>query len=209
MGTAERRERERSQMQEAIIDAALEVFLTEGYEQTSIRRIAEKIEYTPGAIYSYFKDKDAILYEIHVRGFARLFEYLSKAVNDADPLDRLYQIGQWYIRFAMENRQYYDLMFISRSIPRSFEDHMEKDAKEWESGAHAYGLLRQVIAECIEKKLLPPGDIDAASYSFWSMVHGMIALVLRKRCMICPDIQHETLLRDSYDFMWTTIREKR
>ena len=196
-------------MRDAIVDAALEVFLTEGYEQTSIRRIAEKIEYTPGAIYSYFKDKDAILYEIHVRGFLRLFEYLSRATGETDPLERLYRIGQLYIQFSLENPQYYDLMFISRSIPRSFADHLVKDAMEWESGAHAYGLLRQVIEECIEKKLLPPGDIDAASYAFWSMVHGMISLVLRKRCMICPDLKHEELLRDSYDFIWSTMREKK
>jgi len=196
-------------MREAIIDAAVELFQSEGYEKISIRRIAEKIEYTPGSIYSYFKDKDEILYEVHIRGFAKLFEYLSRAMVERNPADKLYRIGLWYTKFALENPEYYDLMFVSRSIPRSFQEHMEKDAKEWESGAHAYGLLRQVIVECTEQGLLPPADPDAASFAFWSMVHGMIALVLRKRCMICPDLEHEKLIRDAYDFIWGAMKQSK
>lgn len=190
-------------MRDAITDAALELFLTEGYQQTSIRRIAEKIEYTPGAIYSYFKDKDEILYEIHILGFTKLFEYLKKALDEKEPLDKLYQTGRLYIKFAFENPEHYDLMFISRAIPRSFGER-----KEWEEGGHAYGVLYQAVSECMENRLIPAGDVHAASYAFWSMVHGMIALVLRKRCMLCPDIQQEKLIQDSYDFMFAMIRKK-
>lgn len=196
-------------MHEAIIDAAVELFLSEGYEQTSIRRIAGKIEYTPGAIYSYFKDKDEILFEIHTRGFEKLAEYMNRASVETDPMARLYQIGHLYITFAIENPNHYDLMFISRSIPRSFADNLQKDAKEWESGAHAYGVLRNTISECIEKELLPPVDIDAASFGFWSMVHGMVSLVLRKRCMICPELQHEALIRGTFNYIWSTMTTKK
>ena len=108
MGTVERRLRERGQKHDAIVDAAVELFLSEGYQNTSIRKIAEKIEYTPGAIYSYFKDKDEILYEIHLRGFTELSETLSEALKETDPLDKLYRIGQLYIQFALENPEYYN-----------------------------------------------------------------------------------------------------
>ncbi|MBI5867327.1 MAG: TetR/AcrR family transcriptional regulator, partial [candidate division Zixibacteria bacterium] len=129
MGTVERRQREHQETHEAIIDAAVAVFLAEGYEATSIRKIAKKIEYTPGAVYSYFKDKDEILYEIHLRGFQKFFEYLSQAQAEPNPMERLHQTGQLYLKFAAENPEYYDLMFIERSTARTITD-----KSCWESG---------------------------------------------------------------------------
>ncbi|MEW6050226.1 MAG: TetR/AcrR family transcriptional regulator [Candidatus Zixiibacteriota bacterium] len=190
-------------MHDAIVSAAVELFLTEGYEQTSIRKIAEKIEYTPGAIYSYFKDKDEILFEIHLRGFEKLFEQLRPALEGVDPLDRLYRIGKLYIDFALQNPQYYDLMFIGLSMARSI-----KEKQEWESGEGAYGVLRQIVGECIEKKLLPAGDVDAAAYTFWSMVHGMVSLVLRGRCM-APPAERPNLVYGSYEYLWKVMSNQR
>lgn len=204
MGTAERREREREEMRDAIVSAAQELFINEGFAETSIRRIADKIEYTPGAIYSYFKDKDEILYEIHIRGFAKLFEYLRPALEKADPLDQLHETGILYMKFAFENPKYYDLMFVSRAIPRSFGE-----KEEWKEGDHAYGVLSQVVNKCMERGQIPRSDVDTASFSFWSMVHGLIALVLRKRCMLCPEIQREQLVTDSYEYLFSLIRNQK
>jgi len=58
MGVKERREREKTETREIILDAARELFLAEGYEGVSMRKVAEKIEYSPTAIYIHFKDKD-------------------------------------------------------------------------------------------------------------------------------------------------------
>lgn len=203
MGTAERREREREEMRDTIVSAAQELFLTEGYAETSIRRIAEKIEYTPGAIYSYFKDKDEILYEIHKRGFAKLAEYLRPALELTDPLDKLHETGRLYLKFALENQQYYDLMFISRAIPRSFGDD-----KEWTEGGSAYNVLVQCVTECMEQGRIPKGDVHVASYLMWSMVHGMISLMLRKRCLLCIEAEQKQLLDRSFDYWFALIREQ-
>ncbi len=201
MGTAQRREREREEMRDAIISAAQELFLSEGFAETSIRRIAEKIEYTPGAIYSYFKDKDEILYEIHKRGFTKLAEYLKPALSLDDPLDKLHETGRLYMKFAFENPEYYDLMFISRAIPRSFGDH-----KDWEEGGSAYNVLMQCVTECMEKNKIPKGDVHVASYLMWSMVHGMISLRLRKRCIFCPDDEQKQLLDAAFAYWFQMIR---
>ncbi|MBK7338149.1 MAG: helix-turn-helix transcriptional regulator [Saprospirales bacterium] len=61
MGINERKEREKVELRGLILKGAMEVFLEEGFENTSIRRIAERVEYSPGTIYVYFKDKDEIL----------------------------------------------------------------------------------------------------------------------------------------------------
>ncbi len=204
MGTTERREREREEMRKAIVDAAAELYMSEGYESISIRNIAEKIEYTPGAIYSYFKDKDEIVFELHLRGFDKLFETLKVSLEETDPLDKLYKSGQLYIKFALENPEYYDLMFISRSIPKSIHE-----KKEWACGARAYNVLYQEMLECISAKLLPLEDPHAASYAFWSLVHGMVALVIRDRCLMCPPEQAGDMVQRAYDFMWAAVRNRK
>lgn len=203
MGSTERRQRERGQMHDAIIDAAVELFLSEGQEKVSIRGIAEKIEYTPGSIYSYFKDKDEIIFEIHKRGFGKLFEALHPALDSSDPLDKLYRIGKLYIAFALENRKYYDVMFINSRTAKTIQQEMP-----WECGHQAYELLRQIIVECIEQRLLPEGDADVASYLFWSQVHGMVSLILRGRSMLLPD-QEEVMILSAYDYMWSAISKNK
>jgi AcrR family transcriptional regulator len=69
MGISERKEREKQEMREKILLVATEMFIEEGYDKTSIRKIADKIEYSPATIYLYFKDKDEIFHAIHDKGF--------------------------------------------------------------------------------------------------------------------------------------------
>ena len=69
MSVAHRKQREKEEMRELILDASRSIFLEKGYHQTSIRNIAEKIEYSPGTIYLYFKEKDEIFHALHEEGF--------------------------------------------------------------------------------------------------------------------------------------------
>ena len=74
MGVKERQEREREAVSRAILDAARELFVAEGYHNVSIRKIAERIEYSPAAIYSYFPSKDDIFFALAEEGFRLLFD---------------------------------------------------------------------------------------------------------------------------------------
>ena len=73
MGVKERHEREREATGRAILDAARDLFVAEGYQNVSIRKIAERIEYSPAAIYSYFPSKDDIFLALAEEGFRMLF----------------------------------------------------------------------------------------------------------------------------------------
>ncbi len=94
MGVKERREREKSETRDKILDAARELFVTEGYEGVSMRRVADKIEYSPTAIYVYFADKNELFHELCRQDFARLQEVMQSAEMPADPIERLRQIGR-------------------------------------------------------------------------------------------------------------------
>src|SRR5258705_3392531 len=93
LGVKERHEREREAVARAILDAARELFVAEGYQNVSIRKIAERIEYSPAAIYGYFPSKDDIFLALAEEGFRLLFAP-SEKVSPADPIDQILQ-GFW------------------------------------------------------------------------------------------------------------------
>src|SRR5262245_620413 len=113
MGTAERRDRERQEMQTLILDAARELFATEGYEAVTMRKIAEKIEYSPTAIYFHFKDKLALLRELCDRDFAAFAAVLQRTAGVQDPVERLRRLGYAYVDFALEHPNHYRFLFMT------------------------------------------------------------------------------------------------
>lgn len=188
MGIIERKEKEKSDLRKSILDAARELFLEKGYEQTSVRNIAEKIEYSPTTIYLYFKDKDSIFLELHNEGFRMLGQHMSVLMHVEDPMERLKAMGRAYIRFAQDNPVFYDLMFVQEA-PICSLDH-----KNWEAGDGAFQILESTIAQCIEKGLLKFKDAEVGAFVVWSTMHGMCVLNFRERCMvISPEKQADII----------------
>jgi AcrR family transcriptional regulator len=154
MGIRERHERDRASTRRAILDAARDLFVTEGYQNVSIRKIAERVEYSPAAIYSYFPSKDDIFFALAEEGFRLLGEppagEVAERLRALPPLDRLRAIFGRFYEFSREHPQYFALMFIDRSVPRI--------SREYERFAFARELKRHIINEiqtCIDQKILP------------------------------------------------------
>jgi AcrR family transcriptional regulator len=177
MGITERKERERQEMKSRIVEAATRMFLEEGFEKFSIRSIAEKIEYSPATIYLYFKDKNQLFYEVHEQGFAKLFERFEPLNRIENPMDRLYRMGEAYLRFAFENPEYYELMFIMKA-PLNY---LKEQQEVWEGGMKNFDFLQNTVRECQEQGLMKPVGVDIATMSIFSFVHGLVALALRDR----------------------------
>ena len=126
MGVKERQARERQATARAILDAARELFVSEGYLNVSMRKIAERVEYSPAAIYSYFPSKDDIFFALAEEGF-RLLNRLPPNLEDRsrtmDPIDRV-RAGFWHLyEFSREHPQYFSLIFLDRSVPRINREH--------------------------------------------------------------------------------------
>ena len=198
MGTNERKEREKMEMKDLVLQTALELFLAEGFPNVSMRRIAEKIEYSPGTIYLYFKDKAEILHALHNLGFEQLYKRQQTVSSIKDPLERLKKQGKVYVQFAQENPHYYDLMFIMRGPVRNL-----KGPEEWDMGRRAYEFLRENVHECLEAGYFGNRDLDVVTFAMWAFVHGIASLFVRERC-VCPADQFDDLVTKTlelYGFM--------
>jgi AcrR family transcriptional regulator len=195
MGVSERRIRERLDARQSILATARELFLLKGFEATTIRNIAEKIEYSPSTIYQHFKDKNEIFYTIHSEAFAELVRYLNASEMHKNPMDQLIALGQIYIQFALENPELYDLMFIMEA-PIDFLDYLE-DAN-WIEGKMAFDYLKSVIANCIQQGLIKETDLESLSYLIWSTVHGLVTISIRKRGLKIGLSDPDTIIQRSF-----------
>lgn len=178
MSSAERRKQEREDLRRAILDAAKELLTTGDHEKVSMRQIAEKINYSPTAIYLHFKDRGEIMDALAADAFALLADRLESIQGD-DPVERLRRIGHAYVAFALANQPVYALMLQSSASPHDrFGEHTTRRPHV----SRAFGLLADTV-----RQITGPGDAEFAEGSdpvtiaaavFWAHIHGAVVLVL-------------------------------
>jgi AcrR family transcriptional regulator len=196
MGIKERKERQKDEIKNEILKASLKLFHEEGYSNVTMRRIAKKIEYSPTTIYLYFKNKDDIFYELHNLGFKKFAESQQKLTSISDPFERLKQHAHAYIRFAIENPEYYDIMFIMRNVGLYL-----KENKDWNHGERTYTFLRTNIEECMKAGYFHNHSVDVVAFAMWSYVHGIAAIVIRGRSVNIPEPQINILMQKAVEFI--------
>ena len=192
MGVRERQEREREAVARAILDAARELFVAEGYQNVSIRKIAEKIEYSPAAIYGYFESKDDIFLALAEEGFRMLFAP-GHEMSIPDPIEKI-RAGFWRLyTFSKEHPEHFALMFLDRSVPPI--------SKDWER----FGFIREMKGrmaahiESVVKQGFFPSDTkaDDVFQILGAAIHGVAVMRLCGR--LGPHVDADALARDTLE----------
>ncbi len=195
MGVKERRTREKESLRQEILDAARALFVEEGYESVSMRRIAEKIEYSPTTIYLYFQDKAELLNSICGETFELLINRLERIQTGiTDPVQRLKMGLREYILFGLENPQHYRVTFMAPHMhpPEKFTDTLS-------AGLRAFAILQQCVSDCVEAGAFRPVDLNAASQALWAGIHGVTSLYIAKEGF--PFVERDTLIDMLLDTM--------
>ena len=175
MGTAARREREKSELRAKILDAARDIVLREGFGALTIRKLAEAIEYAPGTLYLYFENRDAIARELSSEGFRSLLDAFAPAAQVADPVARLEAVGHAYVRFGMQNPETYRLIFMEDP---QLTTAVFKAAAD-DPGQRAYRALIEPLEELrAAGRLAPDAEVQALADTLWAVVHGIVSLKL-------------------------------
>jgi AcrR family transcriptional regulator len=179
LGPRERREREREEVRTRILDAARELFVNEGFDAVTMRRIADRIEYSPTAIYFHFRDKEALLKELCDNDFAALAHQFTSIAQIPDTIERLRQTGYAYARFGIEYPNHYRLMFMT---PRPPVDPAEHELERGNPEEDAYAFLRLIVVEALANGRFREGlgDADLLAQTIWGGMHGVISLHIAK-----------------------------
>lgn len=175
MGIAERKIRQKEEVRCRILEAAWQIVKEEGWQALSMRKIADKIEYSAPIIYGHFENKEALLEEFTRQGYRKMFQK-SKEAKEAytDPAEQLEAMWMAYWDFAFEQPEYYQLMFgVEISCC-----YMKSEIPEAREGTE---MVNAVLNELIAASKHPDADPCLKYYNLWSVVHGLISINLTRK----------------------------
>ena len=182
MGTSQRREREKQQRIDMIMDAALEVFAEKGLKNATMEDVATKSELSKGAIYLYFKSKEHLFFAIDQRAGLMLRERFAEAArSEKTGLMKVRAIGRAYYQFCFDHPNYFKAMsYVERMDPQTFKDIAVEMLPKGEQGCQQNSLA--ILAEAIETGQ-KDGTISkdmhpwVTSILLWSTSNGVIAML--------------------------------
>lgn len=173
MSIKQRKEKEKEQMTNLILDAASTIISTEGIEQLSIRKIAKNIDYSPTIIYHYFKDKDDIIYQFVGRKYLEIIKnVVDQNSNSIDLIDKLKGMLYTYIKGALENPEIYKVVMLSSN--KDVIKHTSVLFREDSSRTKLMNIFYELIEQILNKNNLGSSSIDAILQIVWTSTFGVI-----------------------------------
>jgi len=173
MSAVSRRRKHKEELRRVILDAAREIFVRGGYESFSMRKLAQKIEYSPGSLYLHFKNKENLFECLVEDSFARLLKTLTNLQNGRerqDPVEELKRGLQAYVDFGLRNPNDYRFVFMLKPPveKRPYKVH------------RAFEALRYMVRRCVEEQRFRAVNVETTAQGLWASVHGVTSLLIQR-----------------------------
>jgi AcrR family transcriptional regulator len=194
MGIKERKKRDAAKMRSRILEAAMQLYLKGGYQNVTMRRIAAKIEYSPGTIYLYFQSKKDIMLQLCYQGFERLLKHQDTLEKISDPLERVSAGGRYYLAFALENPELYELMFATEEI------FSETGPDEEAVPLRAFRKFAENVKACLDAGIFPAGEVETTAIALWATLHGLASLLIKDRLRFVPEESLDKVVEQAFAF---------
>lgn len=176
MGIKERRDKEKLELKNKILNAAGELFAEAGYQNISMRKIATKIEYSLPTIYQFFENKTDLLFYIYKENNGKLLRiFIEISEKKYNPIEKLKDMSRAYINFALENPHYYELAYMSNAL--RYEKNLVYHEPQ-SPGFKTYELFLTTIIECKEQGYFQDKDIEIIGQCLWAGIHGLTSLFI-------------------------------
>ena len=153
-----------------ILESAREAFIRKGYENFSMRKLAEKIEYSPGTIYQHFNNKEDLLHCLVDEGFDKLLEVLEKKPEGRDSLRSLKSKLKSYIDFGLRHPNHYRFAFMMRPAGGT--------VRHRKIPHPVFDVLRNAVRRCVVEKQIQTTDVETTSQVLWASIHGITSLLI-------------------------------
>jgi AcrR family transcriptional regulator len=170
-----------SARRDQILAHACDLYLEEGLDGFSMRKLAKALDVTAPALYRHYASKERVLIDVMGEAHRTLLTYLLKALRGQTPEDRFRLAGQGHVEFALDHRRYYEVLFMGVEL-LSLE---EVRAEAIEQGRPVAQFWNDRVREMIDAGKLVPGDPHQIGLTFWAHSHGLISLMLKG--MLCAD----------------------
>ena len=191
MGTKERRDRERQELRQAILIASREIAAREGWQAVSMRKVAERIEYSPPTIYEHFTSKEALLLELMREGFRLLMDRVQAGNRTAvAPEARIMAVARAYWEFAWDYPELYQVMHGLGGVPFCFDAGIEvaasapnpSDPEQFSPEAKAvFQFTMDALKDLVDGGEQDCAEREASVHILWATLHGLVALTMAGR----------------------------
>ena len=160
-------------LRQIILDQARTMMVSEGFGSLSMRKIASRAGYSATSIYLHFKNKDDLLHALMDEGFEKLYQLISSEIEDiADPAEKIERVCRSYIRFGLEQPEYYEIMFLMHP-----EEMKRYPPEKYRKARRTIYVLKDILEEGGLTNGASHSRPDLEAYSIWSSVHGAIAAI--------------------------------
>lgn len=194
MGVQERRARQKDELRRKILRAASELFVNEGIESVSMRKIAERVEYSPAAIYLYFKDKSDLVNSICAETFEELDMRLTALGQEPlSPVEGFLKGCETYVRFGLEHPSHYIFTMCSPEELATEQLNPAAYAETHALAMKAFDHLRRCVRRCIESGEFRKADVETVAQMSWLSIHGLTAGLVTSATF--PFVDREILIK--------------
>jgi AcrR family transcriptional regulator len=195
MGVIEKRAKHKEEFRREILDSARELFINDGYEQFSMRKLADKIGYSPTTIYQYFKGKDDLLLAICEEFFGIFFAELNNLRSvSKDPIETLRMATLYFIDFAIKNPHQYKVIFLTK---RDLYGTREEFNKKESMARNTQLIFNEMVQDCIKADRFRDMEEGLIPTSLAAVTNGLVMLTLHRSDYVEGNI--ETIARSLVD----------
>ena len=173
-----------SESRDRILALACDLYLSDGLDGFSMRKLARAVGVTAPALYRHFESKERLLHDVMVQAYEQFAQYLYRALAGTTPGERFHMAGHAYLEFALRHPQLYDMLF---AMPAT--SGLKAASEELEALGCAIGQFwHDRVRECMDDGILVDGDPEEASITLWGHAHGLVTLhrkgiLMRDGCM--------------------------
>ena len=161
----------------AVLDAARQLLVREGYRDLSMRDVANSVGCSVSSIYLYFAGKDELVHTLMDEGFDRWYRHMrSIADGEGTPGAKLEAICRAYVEFGLGNREYYEIMYMFHS------DRMARYPKElFRRARRNFDLMSELAQAYAPESFATPDDARIAATALWATLHGVVSTIISDR----------------------------
>lgn len=161
-----------SDQREAILAAAVELFLQDGLDGVSMRKLAAEVGVTAPALYRHYESKEHVLADVVRAAYRAFMANIYRALEAPTPLDRFFGAAEGYLEFALRNERWYGVMFAG--CDQLGMDRMPEDIESMGCAIHQFWIDR--VRECMDAGILREADPVQTSLTMWAHAHGLVDL---------------------------------
>lgn len=161
-----------SEQREKILGCACDLYLSEGLDGFSMRKLAKHVGVTAPALYRHFESREQVLADLVREAHREFASSLYRALEGRTPEERFFRAGEAYLDFALKHPRWYELLFLSPEHMGMAE--LPDDIEAMGCGLHQFWVDR--VRECMDAGILREGDPIQVSLTMWGHAHGLLSL---------------------------------